>query len=115
MPHLKKVMPDYESKPVSFISINTRNPYGQVKSEIKKYKITFPVHFGKGTGINKDFKVKKLPRLILIKQDGTVYRDALFMKEDELRIEIDKLLAESVAVQDTTITEEEKIEGHSSE
>ena len=44
--------------------------------------------------INKDFKVKVLPRLILVRADSTVYKDVLFMKGPDLKVEIDKLLDE---------------------
>ena len=54
----------------------------------------YPVYYGRGQNINRDFKVNKLPRLILVKQDGTIHLDILFMKEDELRQEIAKMLAE---------------------
>lgn len=87
-------MPEYADKPVKFISVNTRDPKGQVEAEIKRYKITYPVHFGRGQDITDKFKVLKLPRLILIKSDGTIYKDVMFMQADELRTEINKLLSE---------------------
>jgi len=88
--------------------VNTKNPDGQVKAEIKKYKIEYPVHFGRGQKINRDFKVKVLPRLILINADRTVYKDVPFMKADELRGEIEKLLGEDIAKSDTVHVDSEK-------
>ncbi len=85
-------MPDYKDQPVSFISINTRNPKGQVKSEIKRYKMNYPVHLGRGTSINKDFKVVTLPRIILIGPDKTIVKDEIFLEADDLRKEIDLIL-----------------------
>ncbi|MBT3232185.1 MAG: redoxin domain-containing protein [Calditrichaeota bacterium] len=87
-------MPDYADKSVKFVSVNTRDPKGQVKAEIKRYKINYPVHLGRGQKITEKFKVMKLPRLILIKSDGTIYKDVMFMKAKELKAEIDMLLAE---------------------
>ncbi len=95
-------MPDYADKPVKFISVNTRDPKGQVKAEIKRYKMTYPVHLGRGQKITEKFKVMKLPRLILIKSDGTIYRDIMFLKSGELKAEIDKLLAEAAPPADET-------------
>ena len=98
MPHIQQMVPEYEGKPVAFISINTRNPKGQVDAEmkrfIKRYKLTYPYYYGRGQDINRDFQVKVLPRLILVRSDKTVYKDVAFMKADELKVEIDKLLSE---------------------
>jgi hypothetical protein len=82
---------------VSFISINTRDPDGQVDAEVKKYKVDYPVFYGRGQNINSDFKVLKLPRLLLVRGDSSVVQDALFLKADELRAEIDGLLAGAAA------------------
>ncbi|NQT35607.1 hypothetical protein HQ587_10490 [bacterium] len=94
------MIPDYENHPVSFVSINTRNPEGQVDAELKKfrkkykYELNFPIFYGRRRNINKDFKVEKLPRLVLVRADTTVFKDVLFMKEMELREAIDMLLRE---------------------
>jgi len=56
--------------------------------------MTMPVHHGRGQEIDKEFKVKKLPRLIMVRGDRTVYKDVLFMKDNELTEEIDRLLDE---------------------
>ena len=81
--------------------MNTRDPQGMVDAEIKRYKVEYPVFYGRGQNINSDFKVQILPRLIVIKADSTIHKDVLFMKDDELRAEIDSLLAESPAATDT--------------
>lgn len=93
---MKEVIPDYADKSVKFISVNTRDPEGQVKAEVKRYKINYPVHLGRGQDITENFKVMKLPRLILIKADGTVFKDVMFMKADELKADIDQLLSEVI-------------------
>jgi len=56
--------------------------------------MTYPIYYGKGQKLNKNFKVLKLPRLILIRPDKTIYKDVLFLKTPELKVEIDKLLSE---------------------
>ena len=98
-------MPDYKDKPVNFISVNTRDPRGKVNAEVKRYKIKIPIYYGRGQGINKAFKVAKMPRLILIKEDGTVYKDVVFMKAEQLRAELDGMLAEISTDTDSTETE----------
>lgn len=85
-------MPEFAGKPINFISINTRDPEKQADAEIKRYKMEYPVHYGRGQNINRDFKVNKLPRLILVTPDKKIYKDELFLKEDELRTEINNLL-----------------------
>ncbi len=80
---------------MAFVSINTMNPKGNVNAEIKRYKIDYPVFYGRGQKINRNFKVKVLPRLILINAQGKVDRDVQFMKADQLRVEIERLLTEA--------------------
>ena len=98
MPHIQSMVPEYKDKPVAFVSINSKNPKGQVDADLKRYrkqyKLTYPAYYGRGQNINKDFKVKVLPRLILVRADSTVYKDVLFMKGPDLKVEIDKLLDE---------------------
>lgn len=75
--------------------MNTINPKEQADAEIKRYNIDFPVFYGRGQDINKNFKVNKLPRLILIKADSTVDQDVLFLKADELKMELERMLKEA--------------------
>lgn len=91
---MRKMMKEFKDQPVCFLSVNTRNPDGQVNAEIKKFKMTQPVHYGRGQDINRTFKVKKLPRLIFIKSDTTIHKDVIFMNEKYLRNEIQMLLDE---------------------
>jgi hypothetical protein len=77
---------------VRFISINTMNPEGQVDVEIKRYKMEYPVYYGRGQNLNRDFKVEKLPRLVIVRADSTIYKDVQFMKGDALKAELDSLL-----------------------
>jgi len=63
-----------------------------VDAEIKRYKMEYPVFYGRGQNINRDFKVLKLPRLIFVTGDSTIHKDVLFMKADEIRAELDGLL-----------------------
>lgn len=87
-----QIAKEFADKPVRIISINTMNPDGMVDAEIKKYKMEYPVFYGRGQNINRDFKVEKLPRLIFVKSDTTIIQDVLFMKTDEIRTELQKLL-----------------------
>ena len=56
--------------------------------------MNYDVYFGRGQNINRDFKVAKLPRLILVRPDGTIYKDELFLKAPDLQSEIEVLLEE---------------------
>jgi hypothetical protein len=85
----------FQNQPISWISVNTINPKEQADAEIKRYNIDFPVFYGRGQDINKNFKVKKLPRLVLIKADSTVDQDVLFLKADELKVELQRMLKEA--------------------
>jgi hypothetical protein len=97
IPHLKAVIPDFKEQSVAFIAINTRDPEGQVNAEIKRYKLDYPCYYGRGQNINEGFKVLVLPRLIIVRKDGTVYKDVPFMKSDEMKADIQKLLEEDAA------------------
>ena len=68
------------------------NPDGMVDAEIKKYKMEYPVFYGRGQNINRDFKVDKLPRLIFVKDDSTIVKDVIFLKTEEIRGEIEGML-----------------------
>lgn len=94
IPHLKKVRAELGDSTIAWVSINTRDPDKLVDGEVKRYEMTYPVYYGKDQNINANFKVLKLPRLILVKADGSVYKDVDFMKSDELATEIKKLLGE---------------------
>jgi thiol-disulfide isomerase/thioredoxin len=94
IPHLKKVMAELADTSVALVSINTRDPEKVVDAEIKRYEMAYPVFYGRDQNITKEFKVLKLPRLILVNADGTIYKDVDFMKAEELKAEIVKLLAE---------------------
>jgi len=85
-------MQEMEGKPVRFISINTMNPEEQVNVEVERYKMDYPVYYGRGQNINRDFKVEKLPRLIIVGPDTMIYKDVLFLKAEELKAEIEKVL-----------------------
>ncbi len=39
--------------------------------------MTMSVHYGRGQKMVKEFRVKKLPRLIMVRGDRTVYKDVL--------------------------------------
>jgi hypothetical protein len=60
----------------------------------------YPVYHGRGQNVNRDFKVMKLPRLILVNQDGTIHTDIIFMKEPALRKVLEEMLLE-IALKET--------------
>ncbi|MFH0766327.1 MAG: TlpA disulfide reductase family protein [Calditrichota bacterium] len=109
IPHIQEMIKQFPDQPISWISVNTINPKKQADAEIKRYNIDFPVFYGRGQDMNKNFKVKKLPRLILIKEDGTVDQDVLFLKADELKVELERMLKE-VGVDSSQKTNEMKKE-----
>jgi|GEM_PF-1726088 len=91
-----------------FISINTRDPDGQVDAEAKRYGVDYPYHYGRGRNINADFKVLTIPRLMIVKGDCTVVKDVPFMKADEMREEIIRLLPVNEESKGGSKTEEKK-------
>jgi len=47
----------------------------------------------KGSGVVRDYKVSKLPHLMIIDREGVIRASALFMKADKIQAAVDPLLA----------------------
>lgn len=92
---MKTAIKELEGESVNWVSINTVNPMPQVFAEVKRYEMDYPVYSGYRQDINRSFRVRKLPRLIFVKKDGTVHKDVEFMRSEEIIKEINNLLKDA--------------------
>ena len=66
------------------MAVNVINPPKRAVSELKKYDQTYQVLSGKGSGIAKDYAVRKLPLLVVIDKDGIVHEATMYLKYEPL-------------------------------
>ena len=74
--------------------MNAINPSQQAEVEAKRYDIEFPVLVCRETGVVRDYRVTKLPHLFIIDRQGDIQESKLFLKMEQIKEEIDTLLAE---------------------
>ena len=74
--------------------MNPINREGKVESDAKRYKLPFPVLVGRDTDIVKDYRIKSLPRIIIIDIKGQVAFYEKFAPAEEIQEILDSLLAE---------------------
>jgi len=79
---------------VQILSVNPINREGKVESDAKRYKLPFPVLVGRDTDIVKDYRIKSLPRIIIIDIKGQVAFYEKFAPAEEIQEILDSLLAE---------------------
>ena len=70
---------------IKFLSINAINPAKKAMAEIEKYRMNFQVLEGRGSGVTRDYKVSKLPLLVIIDKNGIARTSTLYLKYEELR------------------------------
>lgn len=83
-PNLEEVQAEHGPL-LKFLSVNAINPSKLALSEVKKYNIDFQVLEGRGSGVTSDYKVSKLPLLVIIDKDGIIRTSELYLKYDELK------------------------------
>lgn len=65
---------------------------GQVKAEVEKYKMDYTVLVGRDKKITEQYKVKKLPHLVIVNKDGIIHTSVRFLKADKIKEVLDSLL-----------------------
>jgi len=70
---------------LKLLSINAINPSKRALMEVKKYKMDFTVLEGRGSGVTRDYQVKKLPLLVVIDKDGIARTCTMYLFYDELK------------------------------
>ena len=63
-----------------------------MKSDAKRFKLTYPVLVGRGSDIVKTYEIKSLPRLVIIDMEGKVALYKKFAKAEEIKSILDGLL-----------------------
>ena len=66
------------------MAVNVIHPPKRALAETKKYEQSYQVLTGKGSGIAKDYKVRKLPLLVIIDKDGIVRESTMYLNYEKL-------------------------------
>lgn len=83
----------YASEKVVVLSINVINQKGQTEAEVKKYNMDFTVLLGRGSELTSLYKIKKLPHLFILDQQGVIRASERFLKTEEIKTILDEILA----------------------
>ncbi len=78
------------------MAVNVINPPKRAVSELKKYDQTYQVLSGKGSGIARDYAVRKLPLLVIVDKDGVVREATMYLKYEPLHDIVAPLVQEIV-------------------
>lgn len=82
----------YDSEKVVILSINVINQKGQTEAEVKKYNMDYTVLLGRGHELTSLYKIKKLPHLIILDQQGVIQSTERFLKTEEIKQVLDRIL-----------------------
>ena len=77
---------------MQILSVNPINRQGKVEADAKKYKLPFPVLVGRDTDIVRDYRIKGLPRIIIIDIQGQIAFYEKFAPAEEIQEILDSLL-----------------------
>ena len=69
------------------------NQKGQTEAEVKKYNMDYPVLLGRGFELTSLYKIKKLPHLLILDQQGVIQSSERFLKTEEIKQILDRILA----------------------
>jgi hypothetical protein len=83
----------YDPEKVVILSINVINQKGQTEAEVKKYNMDYTVLLGRGHELTSLYKIRKLPHLIILDQEGVIQSSERFLKTGEIKPVLDRLLA----------------------
>jgi|GEM_PF-1729223 len=78
------------------MAVNVLNPPERALAELEKYEQTYQVLSGRGSGITKDYEVKKLPLLVIIDKDGKVRESKMYLNYQDLHDKTAPLVKEIV-------------------
>lgn len=93
IPHLLNIKREYDPEKVVILSINVINQKGQTEAEVKKYNMDYPVLLGRGFELTSLYKIKKLPHLFILDQQGVIQSSERFLKTEEIKQILDRILA----------------------
>lgn len=96
MPILIEVANAYKDKGVVFCAVNLRESRAQIKSFLKKQKLTCSVGMDRNGAVARKFRVEGIPTSVLIGKDGTVQAKHVGFSgnlKSRLKSELDVLLA----------------------
>jgi hypothetical protein len=86
---------EYDPEKVVILSINVINQEGQTKAEVKKYNMDYTVLLGRGQELTSLYKIKKLPHLFILDQQGVIQSSERYLKTEEIKKVLDRLLVKA--------------------
>ena len=69
------------------------NQKGQTEAEVKKYNMDYTVLLGRGHELTSLYKIKKLPHLFILDQQGVIQASERFLNTEEIKQVLDRILA----------------------
>jgi len=81
---------------LKIMAVNVINPPERALAELEKYEQTYQVLSGRGSGIAKEYEVKKLPLLVIIDKDGKVQEAKMYLNYQDLHDKVLPLVKEIV-------------------
>jgi thiol-disulfide isomerase/thioredoxin len=100
VPHFNKLYKDYQGKNVEVVGIAIESPYKDIVPTMKDVGINYPVLVGNDNVVDGFGGVIGYPTTYVVTKDWKIYKKymgALADKEERLRKDIEKLLAEESA------------------
>jgi hypothetical protein len=91
---LLNIKKEYNPEKVVILSINVINLKGQTAAEVKRYNMDYTVLVGRGHQLTSLYKIVKLPHLFILDQDVIIQSSGRFLKTEEMKVVIDRLLNE---------------------
>jgi hypothetical protein len=89
---LLNIMKEYDAKKVVILSINVINRKGRTEAEVKRYNMDYTVLLGRGHELTSLYKIKKLPHLFVLDQQGAIQSSERFLKTEDIKQILDRLL-----------------------
>ena len=91
-PHLMDIYDKYSKEDIEILSINTINRAGKVKSDAQRFDLPFTVLIGRDSDVGKNYKITRLPLLIIVDKSGKIVLKKKFAAYVEISKKLDVLL-----------------------
>ena len=74
------------------LSVNPIDMAGRVKADAEYYKLPYEVLIGRDSEVISDYKIIKLPRLLIVNKAGKIAFTEKYVTLEKLRDELDRVL-----------------------
>lgn len=77
---------------MTILSINPIDMEGKVASDAEGFKLPYTVLVGRDSDIIESYQIVKLPRLIIVRKDGTIAVTERYLTHERLKEEVQRVL-----------------------